>query len=249
MVSTRQRIVTMLRDAGMVEETDNGPVVHGRQVIGFDEVGLQSDLSSGSYVIADPKDKPSMQLASYGSTHVTVVVMHAFDGTPLPPVVVFSGKELKKQQMVGIPSGWSVMCSDTGSMKANMLRLVFEHIHQECRPVLGLAEETPLAIIIDGASVHKDEEALRYAVEHGMHVHTEVPNCTHLVQVADQLPNKKFKRNMREGVRRFPGSLRDRVRGLLRDAYSQITASDITESVTRCGWVYADEGMTYLAVD
>lgn len=145
-------------------------------MLSIDEIGFAPGDSNGQRAMAVGNERPSSRKGRLGTPHVTMIPIVSFDGKRCPPFVLRSGTFTLERTT--IPAGWKVVCNETGSMTQEFMMAFMEHIHKTVRPFLGLADDRWLVVLGDGASVHKEYDALRWALERKILFATTPPQTT-----------------------------------------------------------------------
>ena len=109
---------------------------------------------------------------------VTVICAMSASGQFLPPMMIFPRKRMLDQLMRGAPAQSVGVCSTNGWTDCDLFVKWLEHFVK----MTNASRATPQLIIIDGHNSHKSLEAITFAVEHGIHLITLPPHCTHKMQ-------------------------------------------------------------------
>ena len=120
---------------------------------------------------------------------VTVICAMSASGQFLPPMMIFPRKCMLDQLMRGAPAQSVGVCSTNGWTDCDLFVKWLKHFVK----MTNASRATPQLIIIDGHNSHKSLEAITFAVEHGIHLITLPPHCTHKMQPLDRTYFKSLK--------------------------------------------------------
>ena len=96
-----------------------------------------------------------------------------------------------EQLMIGAPARSVAFCSPNGWTDSDLSVKWLQHFVS----ITNASTSTPQVVILDGHNSHKSLEAITFAMEHGIHLITLPPHCTHKMQPIDRTYFKALKAN------------------------------------------------------
>lgn len=148
-----------------------------------DETGLCT--AAGSKTLLVKRGSRQVSEVSSGSDHeyITIHCAGCASGEPLPPFILYKGKNMYRRWMEGGPAGALYGISESGWMDpANFLSWFLKLF---LPAVSHLTETGPVLLFFDGHYSHISLELIRAARQSNVHLLCLPPNTTHILQPLD----------------------------------------------------------------
>lgn len=270
--SPKQVFGLFTRLAGIARENEwpgspkGTPTIPARALCNWDEIACVSHADKGFKAVCLKGTKPISADPVDSSFKLTMFVGVRFDGSPMPPFLVFSGKtwsaDPDRPRLHSAPEDWSAMWTDTGSMKSgassgektapgqsNTMLGWSAHNIPHARRVARVAkdEKYKFVDILDQASCHVDAQAWQNLRDAG-HVLVGAPaNTSHYLQVLDHkglngvmqtLRRKEFVRLAKVDGRVTADNVID---ALVPSFFSAYKKTNIISAVKGVGFTYVED--------
>ena len=166
------------------------------------------------------------------------------DGTKLPPICIFKGKNIPREEKV--PSGVIAWFQPSGWMDANLMQKYVDYI-DNIRKTNGI--RTSAMMVYDSFRGHLEEQVKKKFKESGFHLAVIPGGLTSICQPLDIAINKPFKDNLRREWHTWMGNggagLTDAgnlrrakisdVCGWVKRSWDNVAKEIIIESFEKCG--------------
>ena len=113
---------------------------------------------------------------------MTSICAMSASGQFLPPMLIFPRQRMLDQLVRGAPAQSVGFCSPNGWTDCDLFVKWLQHFVS----ITNASTDNPQVIILDGHNSHTFLEAIMFAVEHGIHLITLPPHCTHTMQPLDR---------------------------------------------------------------
>ena len=140
---------------------------------------------------------------SSGSDHeyITIHCAGCASGEPLPPFILYKGKNMYRRWMEGGPAGALYRINESGWMDpANFLSWFLKHF---LPAVSHLTKTGPVLLFFDGHYSHISLELIRAARQNNVHLLCLPPNTTHILQPLDVGVFSPLKMNWRKVLKLY----------------------------------------------
>ncbi len=149
-----------------------------------DESGFAIGTKGRSHVVIDSNVKVGYQAEPGRREWATIVECICADGSSIPPLIIFKGKNLSKNWIPKqVPKGWHVSANLTGWTSnihgQEWLEKCFEPATRE------KANEQMQLLICDGHDSHISGKFIRHCIQHDIVLILLPPHCSHLLQPLD----------------------------------------------------------------
>lgn len=158
----------------------------------MDEVPLQFDVPSNRTVDDNGVKTVTVKTSGHEKSHYTVVLACCADGTKLPPMLIFKGKTMPKED---IPQGVIVHVHDKGWMDQDGMKIWFEKVWSR-RPGGLLCK--PALLVLDQFRAHITKNTKKIAAEQKTKLAVIPGGLTSQLQPLGVSINKPFKAAMRD---------------------------------------------------
>lgn len=172
-------------------------------------IGFPIGESQASYVVVDSTLRRKYQAEPGRQEWITVIECICVDGSMIPPMVIFMGKNLMTSWIPKTaPKGWYFGCSSKGWTSNEHGRQWVELFNSA---TADKANNQKRLLICDGHDSHISAEFIRYCIDNDILILLLVPHSSHLMQPLDVAVFGPLKRAMsaqldrifRTGVRRL----------------------------------------------
>ncbi|XP_051156768.1 uncharacterized protein LOC127278881 [Leptopilina boulardi] len=136
---------------------------------------------------------------------ITIALAVSATGSSIPPFFIFPRVRFQPRFLDGAPHGSTGAAHISGWMTADSFLMFLKHF-QFC---VGASKDQPKLLLLDNHDSHLSIQALDYCVEHGIHLVSFPPHCTHKLQPLDRSVFGPFKsaigRSFDAWMRNHPG--------------------------------------------
>jgi hypothetical protein len=154
-------------------------------IYNIDEKGCRLTVHHRQTVLARRGAKRVHLVSPEHAENVTIVACVNAFGTPIPPLVIFTGQRLKPEWKKYMPPGTEVVMSGKGSMTTAFLIYWLDHFAR-----YKMAGE--VLLIFDGVSSHLDENIANAAHNYEITLYCLPSNTAHELQSMDRAVFKTF---------------------------------------------------------
>ncbi|XP_043465707.1 uncharacterized protein LOC122500710 isoform X2 [Leptopilina heterotoma] len=120
---------------------------------------------------------------------VTIALAVSATGSSIPPFFIFPRVRFQPRFLDGASPGSTGTANISGWMNADSFLMFLQHF-QSC---IGASKDQPKLLLLDNHESHLSIQALDYCVEHGIHLVSFPPHCTHKLQPLDRSVFGPFK--------------------------------------------------------
>lgn len=157
----------------------------------MDETGLSTVQKPCKILATKGKRQVSRMTSAERGQLVTAVCASGASGQYIPPMLIFPRARMSDLLMNGAPVGSIGGCSSSGWTDSELFMTWLQHFVKWT----SASETNQHILILDGHHSHKTLDAITYARDHGVHMITLPPHCTHKLQPLDRTFFKSFKAN------------------------------------------------------
>ena len=157
----------------------------------MDESGISKVQKPGKILATKGCKQVAKMTSAERGTLVTALCTMSAGGQYVPPMMIFPRARMSDVLMTGAPAGCIGAVSPTGWTDSNLFVTWLKHFVAATKAT----KENEQILILDGHHSHKTIEAVTYARDHGVHMITLPPHCTHKLQPLDRTFFKPFKAN------------------------------------------------------
>lgn len=115
-------------------------------------------------------------------TLITIALAVSATGASIPPFFVFPRVRFHPRLLNNSPPGSVGIAHPSGWMNADGFLLFLEHFQSS----VGSSKDQPRLLLLDNHGSHLSAKALDFCVDHGIHVVSFPPHCTHKLQPLDR---------------------------------------------------------------
>jgi hypothetical protein len=112
---------------------------------------------------------------------ITIVGCGSAAGRGIPPCIIYPGKRLTAELILGGPLGTRYTRSSNGYITTDTFKKYIQHFAGHSKHT----EESPVLLILDGHSSHIELECLEYCSEKHIHLMCLPPHTSHVTQPMD----------------------------------------------------------------
>ena len=164
----------------------------GTKIWNMNETGITTVQKLTKIVATKGKRQVSKITSGERGQLVTAICCMSAAGQFTPPMLIFSRARMSDLLMQGAPVGSVGVANQSGWTDSELFVQWLQHFVKSS----GASDTNhQILILIDGHHSHKTLDAVTFAREHGVHMITLPPHCTHKLQPLDRSFFKSFKAN------------------------------------------------------
>lgn len=163
----------------------------GTKIWNMDETGITTVQKPTKIVATKGKRQVSKMTSGERGKLVTAVCCMSAAGQFTPPMLIFPRTRMSDLLMKDAPVGSIGVASPSGWTDSELFVQWLQHFVKST----GSSDTNQQILILDGHHSHKTLDAVTFAREHGVHMITLPPHCTHKLQPLDRSFFKSFKAN------------------------------------------------------
>lgn len=193
------------------------------RIYNADESGLSTVQKPQKILATTGRKQVGVITSAERGINTTVVCCVNAVGTFVPPMMIFSRKNMKNELVDEAPPGTIGLAQQSGWMTTEIFLKWMKHFQRFVKASI----DDKVILIIDGHASHKGIETLEYAKQNGIHVICLPPHCTHRLQPLDVSffsPLKTyFNQEISKWLRGHPGRVitQFQIAGLFKEAYGK----------------------------
>lgn len=163
----------------------------GTKIWNMDETGITTVQKPTKIVATKGKRQVSKITSGERGQLVTAICCMSAAGQFTPPMLIFPRSRMSDLLMKDAPVGSIGVASPSGWTDGELFVQWLQHFVKST----GSSDTNQQILILDGHHSHKTLDAVMFAREHGVHMLTLPPHCTHKLQPLDRSFFKSFKAN------------------------------------------------------
>lgn len=214
------------------------------KIFNCDETGV-SVVHSNNLKVLSLKGKKQVSKLTSGERGRNITVMLCINAAGdqfIPPLFVFPRIRMDPRLTKDAPDGSIFDAQESGWISASGFLKWLKAFVDKVNPT----EQSPVLLILDGHSTHKDLEVILYAKEHHVHMLSLPPHTTHKLQPLDRAVMRPFKTAFNAECEawmskygRLGFKITDKdICGLVGPAFTKICRMDLATSGFRCTGIY-----------
>lgn len=203
----------------LLESENIGP--HG--IYNTDESSLSTVQKPQKILATTGRKQVGVITSAERGTNTTVVCCVNAIGTFVPPMMIFSRKNMKNELVDEAPPGTLGVAQPSGWMTTDLFLKWLKHFQSFVKSSI----DDKVILIVDGHVSHKGLETLEYAKQNGIIILCLPPHCTHRLQPLDVsffAPLKTyFNQETSKWLKQHPGRVvtQFQIAGLFKEAYGK----------------------------
>lgn len=153
------------------------------KIFNVDETGITTVPKSLPRIVGTKgKKQVGLLTSAERGQLVTLLFCMGADGSYMPPMFIFPRKRMKEELMRNAPRGSWAMCHESGWIQKDIFTAWFKKFIQFSRA----SPDNPVLLLLDGHASHvKNLDVVKLGREHGVHILSFPPHCTHRLQPLD----------------------------------------------------------------
>ena len=157
------------------------PEIQASQVWNMDETGVSTVQKPGKIIATKgARQVAKVTIGEHGVNVIAICAMNAA-GNYLPPVFIFPRKRMIDILMANAPPDAKGFSSSNGWTDNELFVKWLNHFVE----FTNASNVNPQVVILVGHHSHKSLDAILFARDHGIHLITLPPHCTHKMQPLD----------------------------------------------------------------
>ena len=225
------------------------------RIFNCDETGV-SVVHENSLKVLSIKGKKQVSKLTSGERgrNITVLLcINAAGDQFIPPLFVFPRKRMDQSLKKDAPEGSLFDAQESGWIStAGFLKWLKGFVER-----VNPTKESPVLLILDGHSTHKDLQVILYAKQNNVHMISLPPHTTHKLQPLDRAIMRPFKTAFNEACGNWMqkyGKLGLKITdkdicSLVNTAFTAICRMDLAKSAFKCTGIYPFNKFIFTDVD